>query len=106
MPKYMVLWRLKVEELPEDPEGMNKVMGMIFSNVAKDFKDGNLLDWGAFIDGQHGYGIRQMEALDLQKWLMSVHQFLEVIDVQEAINFEDAQKNVQAVAEAMKAMPK
>lgn len=106
MPKYMVLWRLKAEELPKDPEEMKKVMGMIMSSVAKDFEDGTLLDCGSFIYGQYGYGIRQMEALDLQKWLLSVNQFIEVINVQETINFEDAQKNVQSVAEAMKAMPK
>lgn len=104
MPKYMVLWRLKAEELPKDPEDMKNVMGMIMASVGKDFKDGTLLDWGSFIDGQYGYGIRQMEALDLQKWLLSVNQFIEVINVQEAINFEDAQKNMQSVAEAMKAM--
>lgn len=98
----MVLWRLKAEELPADPDGMEQVMGMLISNIAKDFTDGTLLDWGLFLDGQYGYGIREMEASDLQIWLLSVNQFVEVVDIQEVINFDESQKNIQAVIERMK----
>ena len=45
-------------------------------------------------------------ALELQRFSMIVEPFLEVIEVQEVISFEDAQKNIQAVVEAMKRMPK
>jgi len=101
MTKYLILWRLKAEELPDNPEEMEKVMGMLISSIAKDFADGNLLDWGLFLDGQFGYGIREMEANDLQRWFISVQPSVEVIDVQEVINFDDAQKNIQAVIETM-----
>ena len=106
MPKYLVLWRVKTEEIPDDPNEMERIMGMLMSNVAKDFKEGTTLDWGLFLDGQYGYGIRQMDALDLQKFFMIVSPYLEVLSIQEAINFEDAQKNVHAVVESMKAMQK
>jgi hypothetical protein len=104
MTKYLVLWRLKTEELPDDPDGMEKVMGMLMSNIAKDFEDGTLLDWGLFLDGQYGYGIREMEGSDLQKWLLSVNPLVEVVDIQEVINFDEAQKNIQSVMETMMAM--
>ena len=97
MPKYLIIWRLKTEELPSDPEGMEKVMGMLTSMVAKDFEEGTSLDWGLFLDGEHGYGIREMEALDLQKFFMVVSPYLEVIDIQEVINFEDARKNIAKI---------
>jgi hypothetical protein len=102
MTKYLVLWRLKAEMLPDDPDGMEQAMGMLISNIAKDFADGTLLDWGLFLDGQYGYGIREMEASDLQIWLLSVNQFVEVVDIQEVINFDESQKNIQAVIEKMK----
>jgi hypothetical protein len=101
MTKYMVLWRIKMDELSIEPEGMEKAMDMLFSAVTKFFEEGTLLDWGLFLDGQYGYAIREMEPSDLQKWFITINQFVEVVDVQEVINFDEAQKNIDAVTETM-----
>jgi len=101
MTKYLVQWRIKMEELSIEPEMMKKATDMLFSAVEKFFEEGTLLDWGLFLDGQYGYAVREMEPSDLQKWLITVNQFVEVGDVQEVIGFEEAQKNIRAVTETM-----
>ena len=90
-----------MEELSIEPEGMEKAMDMLFSAVEKFFEEGTLLDWGLFLDGQFGYAIRDMVPSDLQKWFITINQFVDVEDVQEVIGFEEAKKNIDAVIGTM-----
>lgn len=106
MTKYLVLWRRKAEEFPNDPEVLKKVIDIMMSSVARGMKEGTLLDWGISIDGIRGYSIVQNDGLELQKDLMLLDQYMEVSDVLEVKNFEESQKSIQAVLKTIEAMQK
>ena len=106
MAKYLVLWRRKIESLPKEPEGIQKVMGMVMSHVTQGMENGTILDWGVSLDSVHGYTIREIDSMELQKELMLTAPYIEVLDILEIKTFEEAQKTVQAVMETMAAMSK
>ena len=107
MPKYLIFWRFKREQFGiTDPEKMEKVLGMLMSEVSEYLKNGKLQDWGVSLDGAHGYGIFQMEALELQKYWMLKAPYVEALKIFPVTNFEETQKNMQTAVETRKAMQK
>ena len=107
MAKYLVFWRFKRDQFGiSDSEQMEKVLGMLMSEVAEYLKNGNLRDWGVSVDGIHGYGIFQMDILELQKYWMLKAPYIEALEILQVTNFEETQKNMQSAMEARKAMQK
>jgi len=104
MTKYLVLWRRKIESLPKEPEEIQKVLGLLMGHVAQGMEDGTTLDWGVSLDSVHGYTIREIDGLKLQKELMLTAPYLEVLDILEIKTFEETQQTVKAVMETMAAM--
>lgn len=96
MAKYLVRWKFRTDALPDDPIEAKKVRAMLLSNIAKGMKEGIILDWGLSLDGLHGYGIRQMDGVELQKEILGIYQDVQEVDIQEVTSFEEAQKNMQA----------
>ena len=86
MSKYLVHWKFRTDALPDDPAEAKKLRKMLMANVAKGMEEGIILDWGLSLDGLHGYGIRQMDGVELQKEIMDVYQYIEEVDIQEVIN--------------------
>lgn len=94
MAKYLVRWKFRTDALPDDPVEAKKLREKLMANVAKGMKEGIILDWGLSLDGLSGYGVRQMDGVEMQKEIMGVYQYLEELDIQEVIGFEESKKNM------------
>lgn len=66
MTKYLILWRMDEDRIPEDPieimKGNEKFMGM----VKEDIETGTTLEWGMFAGGRTaGYAICEGTELEV-----------------------------------------
>jgi hypothetical protein len=89
MAKYLLLWEINREFMPEDPKEASALVVSMAEKVKRGIEDGRTVDWGMFIDGDQGYSISQLEPQDLylrlqQFWpyvRFEVHEVLSVDDL-------------------------
>ena len=64
MGKYLLLWELNMDKVPDDAKA--QVAGTIFllNKVKKDMKTGKTKDWGQFAGTSRGYSV--VEGTDLE----------------------------------------
>ena len=102
MGKYLMLWRMKKEAVPSDPEEYDKLINMLSLMVRQAMEEG-VTDWGVFANNE-GYAIFEGDFEDLMVGQRLIAPYVEYIDVQQVLNVEDADKVHRESMNVMKAM--
>ena len=57
MGRYLLIWKLDSDRIPEDPKERAAGWGGLLNLVKKDFEKGMTKDWGTFVGEGKGYCI-------------------------------------------------
>jgi hypothetical protein len=75
MAKFLILWELDTNRVPESPEEQMVLFSRLMNMVEEDFKSG-MLDWGEFVDGHTGYAINECTEQELALALMKYGPYI------------------------------
>ena len=89
MAKYLVLWELNSDKIPDDPKARGEGWMMMIDMIKEDFKKGIHSEWGSFVGEMKGFTVSESEPVDLANNLQrffpfvnfEVHQVLSVDDI-------------------------
>jgi hypothetical protein len=98
MTKFLVLWRRSPTTWPADPAEKSKLIQKIGTDIDNSIKKGKIKEHGHFLDGNSGYTIWEVEAIDIFRNLSMTWPYYEY-DVHEIIPYE---KSGKIVGEAFK----
>ena len=76
MAKYLLLWELNRDKMPDDPKVRGEGWAMMIEMVKQDIKEGVLLDWGSCVGELNGYAVAESDMLDLAKNLQRYAPFV------------------------------
>jgi len=96
MTKFLVLWRRSPATWPTDPAEKSKLLQKIASDIDNNIKKGKIKEHGHFLDGNSGYTIWEVEAIDIFRNLSMTWPYYEY-DVHEIIPYEKSGKIVGEV---------
>ena len=100
MPKYLYLWRLNFSQVRLDSVEMGKLQERLFAVIEENLKKGGLKDWGMYLDGVHGFAIRECEGTELMTGIMSFAPYIEVLAVHEVLILDKARKIYAGVVQS------
>jgi hypothetical protein len=91
MAKYLVLWELDEDKIPEDPKERGAAWTVMVDMVKQDMKANVHIDWGSYVGGGKGYAVSQGNELEIaqlmQKFVpfvkFEVHQVMSIDQVGE-----------------------
>ena len=92
MPKYLYLWRLNFSQVRLDSVEMSKRQERLFAIIEENLKKGGLKDWGMYLDGVHGFAVRECEGTDLMTGILSFAPYIEVLAVHEVLTLDSVRK--------------
>jgi len=103
MGKYLILWSIKNEVIPSDPDEYNQMIDML-SMMVKQGHEMGLTDWGLFASNVDGYYIFEGDFSDLIIAHKLTMPYLDIMDVQQVLTKEEADKAQKEAMSMMKAM--
>jgi hypothetical protein len=88
MAKYLVLWELNLDKMPDDPKERGEGWAMMLEMIKQDIKEGINLDWGCFVGETKGYTISESDPVELMKLLQRFAPFV-LFEVRQVLSVDD-----------------
>lgn len=98
MTKFLILWKLDTDKVPESPEEQMVFFNRLMNMVDEDFKSG-MLDWGEFVDGHRGYAINEGTEQELALALMRYSPYIK-FKVHPVLSASQVGENMKTLSQA------
>jgi len=93
MPKYLVIWEGDASRWPDDAKERVALSTKFNEMTKQDMKEGKIVDWGVFVEGNSGYAVIEGNGSELYKEVQryrpymnfKVHQVLSIDEHLEAL---------------------
>ncbi len=97
MAKYLVLWELNLDKMPDDPKMRGEGWAMMLQMIKQDIKDGINLDWGTFVGETQGYTVSESEPVELAKNLQRFAPFV-IFEVRQVLSVDDVMEVAKSLS--------
>jgi len=76
MAKYLLLWELDRDKIPDDAKARSEGWAMMLEMVKQDIQAGFHSDWGSFVGEMRGYTVSEGEPVELAKTMQRFTPFV------------------------------
>jgi len=76
MGKYLMLWELNLDKIPDDPKARGEGWIALLDMVKQDLNSGMHIDWGTFVGEMKGYAISVGDEVELAKRMQQFFPFV------------------------------
>ncbi len=98
MAKYLMLWEIDFNRLPDDPKAKKALLLKTQEIVKQHVRERLIKDWGAFAGEHGGYAIFEGSAVDLQTLQLMWVPFVK-FTTRELLTIEEVNKGTIALPE-------
>jgi len=86
--KYLLLWELNRDKMPDDAETRGEGWAMMLEMVKQDLEAGLNTDWGCFVGETKGYTVSENDPVELMKLLQRFAPYV-VFEVRQVMSVDD-----------------
>ncbi len=101
MGKYLSLWELDMNRVPEDPKKQLELFTKLQNMVKEDLKNGIIKDFGIFLGGDAGYSIVEGTDEQIAMFTMKYAPFVKC-KIQSAISIEQIDEIMKKIRKYVK----
>ena len=88
MAKYLLLWELNLDKMPDDPKVRGEGWAMMLGMIKQDLEAGIDTDWGCFVGETRGYTVSENDPVELMKLLQRFAPYV-VFEVHQVVSVDD-----------------
>jgi len=97
MAKYLVLWELNLDKMPDDPKTRGEGWTMMLQMIKQDLEAGIDTDWGCFVGETQGYTVSESDPVELMKLLQRFAPFV-LFEVRQVLSVDDVMEVAKALS--------
>jgi len=96
MAKYLLLWELNRDKIPDDPKARGEGWNMMIEMIKEDFNKGIHTEWGSYIGEFKGFTVSDIEPLELANNLQRFFPFVR-FEVHQVLTADEVAKVATAL---------
>ena len=88
MAKYLLLWELNRDKMPDDPKVRGEGWAMMLEMIKQDLEAGIDTDWGCFVGETKGYTVSESDPVELMKLMQRFAPYV-VFEARQVLSVDD-----------------
>ena len=96
MAKYLLLWELNRDKIPDDPKARGEGWMMMIDMIKEDIKKGIHSEWGSYVGEMKGFTVSESEPVELANNLQRFVPFVN-FEVHQVLNVDEVAKVATAL---------
>ena len=97
MAKYLLLWELNEDKMPDDPKARGEGWAMMLDMIKQDLETGVHSDWGTFVGEMRGYTVMENDPVELMKLIQRFAPFV-VFEVHQVVSVDDVMEVAKSLS--------